>query len=389
MCSSSSGSSGWDEKNRESHIRAYFSSNLFPARQIWAYFVRNAGQNCSPQQREFAFEFAGGVLQRHLCYSSCEQFVEDVVRRAPRAIHVGPVYTTPPSLKCLGHCLPLRRELVIDMDVSDYDDVRTCACVGSKSMCTSCWGYIVAGVQLLQSLLTHCFGFRQLLWVFSGRRGVHCWISDATAMTLTDDQRAALAQQLSPWTRTIGGQLRPNPSYLASAFYRNTLFSLGLKAFGHYIVMQQSLFNTAEYRASIANRFVRATAGDAAADELIATPLDSYSDLMRLLMRHVDKQQGLTIVHQLIFVYTFPRLDVAVTQKRIHLLKMPYGIHASTGAICQALEVQQLPAFRGSATVSQLFSRSAAASSGTQQQPVLPPALLAAAVDGRQPPSTN
>ena len=36
------------------------------------------------------------------------------------------------------------------------------------------------------------FGFQHLLWVYSGRRGIHCWISDPAALDLNDDQRRSL-----------------------------------------------------------------------------------------------------------------------------------------------------------------------------------------------------
>ena len=36
------------------------------------------------------------------------------------------------------------------------------------------------------------FGFRHLLWVYSGRRGIHCWISDQAVLDLSDDQRKSL-----------------------------------------------------------------------------------------------------------------------------------------------------------------------------------------------------
>lgn len=44
--------------------------------------------------------------------------------------------------------------------------------------------------------VTEHFGFQHLLWVYSGRRGIHCWISDKAALDLTDDQRKAITNFL-------------------------------------------------------------------------------------------------------------------------------------------------------------------------------------------------
>jgi DNA primase small subunit len=41
-------------------------------------------------------------------------------------------------------------------------------------------------------LSVETFGFKHLLWVYSGRRGIHCWISDPAALDLNDDQRKSL-----------------------------------------------------------------------------------------------------------------------------------------------------------------------------------------------------
>jgi DNA primase small subunit len=106
---------------------------------------------------------------------------------------------------------PEKRELVFDIDMTDYDEIRTC-CSGGN-ICVRCWGYIAAAVKVLDHSLrgksassvpkgytdkrsTEIFGFQHLLWVYSGRRGIHCWISDRAALDLSDDQRKAITNFL-------------------------------------------------------------------------------------------------------------------------------------------------------------------------------------------------
>jgi DNA primase small subunit len=89
-----------------------------------------------------------------------------------------------------GHLQPLKRELVFDIDMTDYDSIRTC-CSG-KGICRRCWGFIAAAVTVLDRTLREDFGFNYILWVYSGRRGIHCWVSDREAMDLTDDQRKSI-----------------------------------------------------------------------------------------------------------------------------------------------------------------------------------------------------
>ncbi|PIO57406.1 DNA primase small subunit, partial [Teladorsagia circumcincta] len=57
-------------------------------------------------------------------------------------------------------------------------------------VCAKCWRFSSLAVQ------DH-FGFKARMWVFSGRRGVHCWVADEKARKLTNAGRSAVAEYLS------------------------------------------------------------------------------------------------------------------------------------------------------------------------------------------------
>ena len=52
------------------------------------------------------------------------------------------------------------------------------------------------------------FGFKHIMWVYSGRRGVHCWVADRRARLLSNDGRSAVAEYLSCYVGTGGSNGR-------------------------------------------------------------------------------------------------------------------------------------------------------------------------------------
>ena len=53
-------------------------------------------------------------------------------------------------------------QLVFDIDISDYDDVRRC-CQGAK-VCSDCWPMMSIAVKILERTLNRDFGYDKLLF---------------------------------------------------------------------------------------------------------------------------------------------------------------------------------------------------------------------------------
>jgi DNA primase catalytic subunit len=56
------------------------------------------------------------------------------------------VYTVAPVASHITDFRPVQRELVIDIDISDYDEVRTCGSGGH--ICNKCWPFMAVAIQV-------------------------------------------------------------------------------------------------------------------------------------------------------------------------------------------------------------------------------------------------
>jgi DNA primase small subunit len=105
------------------------------------------------------------------------------------------------------------REFVIDIDINDYPK-REC-CENAPTVCTRCWAYLVLAIRVVDRALREDWGYKRLLWVYSGRRGVHLWVCDSDAVLLTDKGRQEVVKSLGGFRNLKGKEVstwRPETS---------------------------------------------------------------------------------------------------------------------------------------------------------------------------------
>ena len=135
------------------------------------------------------------VYIRYQSFLSQADLTSAIIKRRPTKIDIGAIFNHPPkdnkSLPA-GKLQTQQRELVFDIDLTDYDGVRNCGCDGAK-ICHKCWTFMGMAMEVMEEGLRGDFGFEHVAWFYSGRRGVHCWVCDESARMLTNEARSAVA----------------------------------------------------------------------------------------------------------------------------------------------------------------------------------------------------
>jgi DNA primase small subunit len=186
-------------------LKMYYS-RLFPYHLLYSWLSYDPSNNGSVNSnnkriftnREFSMTKMVGDQEVYLRYQSFateKDLREGVTKNQPVKIDIGAVFSASPKNK---NALPpnafhtVQRELVFDIDLTDYDDTRRCGCTGAK-ICNKCWTFMNMALKVLKEGLEEDFGFTNIGWFYSGRRGIHAWVCDEEARMLSNEARSAVA----------------------------------------------------------------------------------------------------------------------------------------------------------------------------------------------------
>ena len=366
-----------DESNQVEDFLPHYYKQIFPANlfQNWlSYHDTTESEDNYFSRREFSFTLPGDIFVRYKSFNNGVELTKALVAAVPIKFDIGAVYSCNPQYakKALKNTvLPLEKELVFDIDMNDYDEIRKC-CQGAV-MCPKCWRFMAIAAKILDTHLRHDFGFKHILWVFSGRRGIHCWVCDEKARRLANDAREAIITYLSIIEGGAYKTKRVNLSGKNSKLHPMIIKSVELiQPYFEHILEEQGILKTKEDVLSFSTLF-----GNTQVQNLIRvigskndywsnkSPIGKYEEMAAIAASHFRAAMhdlGKFYDQEIKLQYCYPRLDVNVTKGINHLLKAPFCVHPKTGRVCIPFDINDVDSFNPSTvpTIKQVLEDKAA-----------------------------
>lgn len=384
--------------------REHFYRNQFPLVLIEKLFGSEDGQTSNEifESRNFAFVLQNTttgepIISQYQSFRTPLDLQEAFCARPPLRLEVGSRGFEPACMRKLVVDRLRRRgdfdphsmhtkELVFDVDLTDWDDMRACQCsvaqehelcgrcghsrdIDSKltelygyceceseegKLCTKCWCFAKSSMVIMNYLLTQRLGFREVLFVFSGSKGYHCWVLDDHAKYLSEKQRASIANYFLPWNDSTRIQLKNETS---AGFVFGSVELEFLEGLFVETVLSEGIFSLAHPKIMdhIA-RLIEIETYERPAQELFCLMLDSalienwntvqtWYKLKAFMSAYLRSDRIQLYLRRIYYAYMFPRIDVPVTTSLKHLTKIPYSLHQTTRLVSVPILSYELMSF--------------------------------------------
>ena len=220
-------------------------------------------------------------------------------------------------------------------------------------------------IKVVDTALREDFGFQHILWVYSGRRGAHAWISDKRAREMDDAKRRSIAGYLvvlagSEHGKRMGIRRPLHPHLERSLKLLNPHFQSD-------VLEDQDPWQTPEQTQKLLDLLPDTTLVAALQKKWDSAPnrtsAQKWADIDSVAaagnLSSLNTKQLVDVKQDIRIEYTYPRLDAEVSKKQNHLLKSPFVIHPGTGRVCVPIDARRIEEFDPLAvpTVTQLLQQ--------------------------------
>jgi hypothetical protein len=285
--------------------------DAFPFDILW-YLAPAGGGDAA---REFSFVFPQNRWSPACTFRSVDALRDAVLKRCPAQIHVGLVVASAETTRC-------NPTLAFDVDVDDYAPFRPC-CKSEKKACARCWP-ILEFAQLALRAFLHDYGMDDVLFFFSGSKGVHAWVTPASASAA----RVACST--------------PARNLLADDFesvYRDPITDANSR---EELGGGGDTYNIPDFQAAIGMReFTLSLLGNAKVRARWRRFVCVDMELKDIFERHESRHGTASALAHVLW----PSIDGPVTRDPRHKIKAPFSVHARTGRVAVWLPSPEVSPF--------------------------------------------
>lgn len=338
----------------------------FPAEAVFDFCTLHHSER--PENREIAVTSANGIWRRYNSVRNATELRKLAIRSGVGAtLHLGPAYSDAahrartPGVKAVGKQLPF------DLDLTDIAFLNV---PKSDQDSNDRFVRLIFGqVYVLRAILKEVFGFEHFLPVYSGRRGVHLWVLDKRAHTLTNDARSAICQMINPPLKKHDSRLfyrqaiESHPSFsgvevaaaieavrtqIVTASYKNggiglldTKLRIDLFLDKLFLCTDDNPSNWRSHEVACERRIrsamsaVRGVEAFHTLETTITSELQPTTTPTTIVYKKLWEKYN-----DIIFSLIWPTIDVGPSAQMHHCVKVPFSTHASTNRI--SLPISQL-----------------------------------------------
>jgi len=310
---------------------------------------------------------------RNYTYRDVNGWKRSVWDLVPDRIEVGSIHDLSLSTSITSNN-ERSREFRFDIDLDAYDDLRLCGCKQAGA-CSDCWEFAAVAAKVLDASAKQDLGADTLLWVFSGRRGIHGWLynnkqkqqrADLSISVSDTDKRQVLLNRVNLLHTII--QKHTISQYnlaIQIPWVSDAVRGILVPAFRDKLNKKHKLM-TRHGKKWLDNMPESIVSGTGMSrkriDKLVfSNPL--YKDNDEKMWARLEKiktinKTGFSPAEWIAMVSLAPRLDEPVSLGKRHMMKLPFCVHPSTNAICIPLCLENLSDFnpRTAPTLESLFS---------------------------------
>ncbi|KAJ8064131.1 hypothetical protein OCU04_007966 [Sclerotinia nivalis] len=343
---------GPSSRASDPEVMRSFYQRLFPWRHLFQWLNHSPTPSTDFGHREFAFTLQNDAYLRYQAFPTSDLLRKDVLRLMPSRFEIGPVYSTNPrdrkTLRKSSAFRPIAKELCFDIDLTDYDEIRTCC--DKAHICNKCWQFITMAIKVVDVALRDDFGFKHIMWVYSGRRGAHAWVCDKKARQMDDQKRRAIAGYLE---LIRGGAQTAKKVNVKRPLHPHVLRSLDILK-GHFqndILHDQDPWEEDDKVDKLLQLLPDRTLNESLRKKWSSSPGRSSTskwadiDALAKTTKGLDPRALLEAKQDIVLEYTYPRLDIEVSKHLNHLLKSPFVVHPGTGRVCVPIDTRYVGDF--------------------------------------------